>query len=268
MSHGDLPPTKRTVIAASAGGGSFDWGIAEEVAVEVGFNGEAWAVMMATPADVEDLAIGLAMSEDALVDPAHVTAVTVKGYREGVTADIAVEPRHLNTSALRRRALRGVTGCGLCGVETLADAIRAPKRQARPRGMLDLGAVALACRSLSSHQPLNKLTRTTHAAAWCDASGEVLLAREDVGRHNALDKLIGAMAKAGWPAAPGFIAMSSRCSFELVSKAARTPAALLATLSAPTGYALDLARAVGLPLAAMAPDGHVMLFPQGETDAQ
>ncbi len=256
------PLACRYVHARSSAGGDARWGVVEETAVEIGFNGTAWTVMMATPSDLEDLAVGLAFTEGAILDASRIRHVQVDHYREGVTADIRVDDSALDRSALRRRTLAGVTGCGLCGVETLTDALRRPDR---PEGSTTApvvsSAVATALEALHDHQPLNRETRTAHAAAWCDAHGGIVLAREDVGRHNALDKLVGAMVRSGVEPMPGFIAMTSRCSFELVVKAARTSASALATISAPTGAALDLAGALGLALACRSPGGGITWFP-------
>lgn len=255
------PPQSRRVLAEAADGAAMEWGVAEEIAVEIGFNGRAWMVTMATPRDVEDLALGLAFTEGALAGPSGIDDIAVTRCFEGLTADIRIAPERLDQTALRRRALGGVTGCGLCGVETLGDAARAPTTPDGGRPEIALAAAARAFAAFESHQPLNADTKSVHAAAWCAPDGVIALVREDVGRHNALDKLIGAMLRADMAAEPGFIALSSRCAFELVAKAARTRAGLLATLSAPTGRALDLADAVGLPLACRGPGGELIRFP-------
>lgn len=237
------------------------WGIAEETPIEIGFNGHAWAVMMATPQDLEDLALGLAFTEGVLSDPACAEEVLVRSLPEGITADVRVAREHLNEAALRRRALDGMTGCGLCGVERLAEALHRPGATSfANRPAIDVTAIERAFRALRDHQPLNRATRSVHAAAWADLDGGLVTAREDVGRHNALDKLIGALYRGGGMQPEGFVVMSSRCSFELVSKTARTPAGALATVSAPTGYALDLGRAVGLSIATLGPGDVVVRF--------
>jgi len=237
--------THRTVAVS----GDADWGIAEEVPVEIGFNGRAWTVMMATPDDVEDLAIGIALTEQAIADVDRVERVEVKTWPEGLTADIHIPETDLGDDARRRRTLDGRSGCGLCGVETLAEAIRRPAiSSASPTGM-NRDSILRAFDELATNQPLNNATRSVHAAAWCSPEGHVELVREDVGRHNALDKLVGALARSNRLTEDGFIVMSSRCSFELVCKAAMTHASLLATVSAPTGLALDLSQELGLPLA-------------------
>jgi FdhD protein len=246
--------------------GGYNWGIAEEVAVEIGFNGQPWTVMMASPIDIEDLALGLAFTEGLVDTPAAIESIDVRAFPEGQTADISLDPNALKHDAMRQRALDGTTGCGLCGVETLADALRRPTRPDASRPTIAPNAITHAFDQLSAHQPLNTATRSVHAAAWCTPDGDLHLAREDVGRHNALDKLIGALLQADAIAEDGFIIMSSRCSFELVVKAGRTNAALLATLSAPTGLALDLADAVGLKLACRGLDGGITFLGGGDDD--
>ena len=256
-----LPPPSRQ-IALSDGG---VWAIAEETPVEIGFNGRAWTVMMASPADIEDLAVGLALTEGLIEEAGIIEAVEVKTWPEGVTVDIAL-PEDSMSQTPRRRALDGRTGCGLCGVERLADLHRAPEATGQHVEITEQSA-RRALAELSGHQPLNAATRSVHAAAWCAQDGEILLSREDVGRHNALDKLAGALARQGRIGEAGFVLMSSRCSYELVFKAARIGASALATISAPTGLALDLAEAYGLRLFARGPQGAAVSFKSREQAA-
>ncbi len=253
--------SRRTGVSASGQSGA-EWGIAEEVPVEIGFNGKAWTVMMATPADLEDLAVGLALTEGAIRSAEDIERVAVKSWPEGMTADVTASPDALQTDRIRRRALDGRTGCGLCGVERLAELHR-PTLPARPGIDVTDSAIAAAFEALPVAQALNAQTRSVHAAAWCDLDGRILDIREDVGRHNALDKLVGARLRRG-ETTPGFVVLSSRCSFELVFKAARLGAACLATVSAPTGLALDLAAALELPLASRDRQGAAVRFDQGE----
>lgn len=240
-------------------GGKRDWGIAEEVPVEIGFNGTAWTVMMASPADIEELAVGLALTEGAIASGSDVDAVEIRQWPEGITADIHIAPDLLRSGRVRRRSLDGRTGCGLCGIETLAD-LQAPPSELPPGPAITVEAIRAAFAALPAHQTLNRETRSVHGAAWCGTNGSITLVREDIGRHNALDKLAGARLRQGEPIDLGFVVMSSRCSFELVFKAARMRAALLATQSAPTGRALDLARQIGLPIAAAGSHGDIVFF--------
>lgn len=251
--------TSRSIPVYPAGLPASRWGIAEEVPVEIGFNGQAWTVMMASPADIEDLACGLALTEGAIVHGADIERIEVREWPEGITADIILPPARLRQDHIRRRSLDGRTGCGLCGIETLAELQAAPPvPTASPA--IAAAAILSAFTALPALQTLNRETRSVHAAAWCRADGSIVTVREDVGRHNALDKLAGARLRLGEPADPGFVIMSSRCSFELVFKAARLGAAVLATQSAPTGRALDLAVQCGLSIATAGPDGQIVFF--------
>ena len=252
-------PASRLAAVYSTAPGQQHWGIAEEIPVEIGFNGTAWTVMMATPADIEDLAIGLALTEGAVASGRDIDGVDIRQWPEGLTADIQLAPNLLRTERVHRRALDGRTGCGLCGIERLAD-LQAPPPALPPAPAIGAKIIRAALDALPDHQILNRETRSVHAAAWCRLDGSIALVREDVGRHNALDKLAGARLRRGEPDDSGFVVMSSRCSFELVFKAARMRAALLATQSAPTGRALDLAQQLGLPIATAGPQGDMVFF--------
>lgn len=240
------------------------WSLAVETPVEIRFNGVPWTVMLATPADVEDLAVGLALTERRVTNRQAIEAITVSGWLGDVSVDLQVRPDGLHDDG-RSRTLVGKTGCGLCGLESLA-AFRArldeDGRGNAPSEPIADGAIQAAWAALPLQQPLNKTTRSVHAAAWCRPDGEILLVREDVGRHNALDKLIGARERGPKPDAPGFVVMTSRCSYELVYKAAIARAMLLATISAPTTLALTWSETLGVPLAACGPGGQVVRFPQ------
>ncbi len=255
----DSPRPSRTQTVRTMNGGKTEWGIAVEVPVEIGLDSEPWAVMMASPADFEDLAAGFALTEGMVGAFDDIEQIDVKSYPEGWTVDIRLKGGAKPGREKRPRFLEGRTGCGLCGVETLADAIR-PMQPIESGKTPGKGAVARAFGQLDVSQPLNQETRSVHGAAFCDLDGDILLVREDVGRHNALDKLIGALYREGLAGRNGFIVMTSRCSFELVQKAAHMGVALLATVSAPTSLALDLAAAVGLKLVARGPDGALILF--------
>lgn len=223
------------------------------------------AVMMATPADLEDFAVGFLLAEGLVDDLSGVEGVELMQHPQGIVLRITVAPDALRGPVGKGRAMTGVTGCGLCGVDTLEAAVRTPKRvpvQVLPSE----DAVLAAMDALPAQQALNIETRSTHAAAWCDLDGRVLLVREDVGRHNALDKLIGALAQSRHGDAEGFVAMSSRCSFELVQKAAAVGISALVTVSAPTALALRLADRAGMTLMALNRGGGVMTFTPQDSD--
>ena len=239
------------------------WQVPEEVPIAVLFNSRNYAVMMGTPADLEDFATGFALAEGIVARAADIAAILVLPSEQGFAADLSVAESKLNRNRMAKRSLEGRVGCGLCGIEDIKDVIRMPAGLA-PKVALPPQAVARAYEQLPAHQPMNAINRTVHAAAWCSVDGAILLSREDVGRHNALDKLIGALARAGADMTMGFVLMSSRCSFELVQKCAIAGIGALATVSAPTALALSLARQAHLKLAALSQRG-VMIFDEEQT---
>lgn len=285
-----LPPSQRGQPIRTAGS-TGSWQLAVELPVEIGINGEPVAVMLATPADVEELALGFlhtehllhaaqpphgATGDDAHGHDAHGHDVHVDVQLDGIVVDVRVPQARVNTRARALRRLEGRTGCGLCGIESLAALRgRAPEPLGARAAVPDDAALARAFTALPDAQPLNRATHSVHAAAWCAADGTLRLVREDVGRHNALDKLVGARLRAaagGWPEGPGFVLMSSRLSYELVYKAHALGAACLATISAPTSLAVDTAALLGLELACIAgrdADGtpRIARFPAPRTHA-
>jgi FdhD protein len=250
-------PAKGT-LHTLAGDSEIVWQVPEEVPIAVLFNSQNHAVMMGTPADFEDFAIGFAIAEGIVATGADIGGILVLPSEQGYAVDLSVPDDKLNRSRLAKRSLEGRTGCGLCGIEDIRDVIRMPGRSV-PNVPLNPTAVARAYEQLPAHQPMSRINRTVHAAAWCSVDGEILLSREDVGRHNALDKLIGALDRAGTDLRSGFVLMSSRCSFELVQKCAIAGIGALATVSAPTALALSLAAQAHLKLAALSNRG-VMIF--------
>lgn len=224
------------------------WGIAVETPVAITIDDAPWTVMLATPADLADLAIGLAITERIVPHAAAITEVRVSEALGEYTVQLYAAPASVDTNALRARSLPGKSGCGLCGIESLA-ALHNRDTEVHTTTPVHDDAIRHAVGQLAAHQPLNAATRSVHVAAWCTLQGEIVVAREDVGRHNALDKLVGAVRRTGAQRTPGFVLMSSRCSYELVYKALAIDAQLLATVSAPTTMALQWARQLGLPLA-------------------
>lgn len=262
--HASRPTVVQRRLKSAAGSSdTLEWGIAVETAIEIGINGAPWTVMMATPADLEDLATGLALTERFVSDIGAVEHISISNYLEGMVVDLTVPPHAVNESVRNRRSLEGRVGCGLCGIEALAGLPSRPTGTVGSRTPVADEAVRRSFGELSKLQPLNRATHSVHAAAWCRADGSIELIREDVGRHNALDKLIGARIRAGGIEAPGFIAMTSRCSFELVYKAAATSASALATISAPTSLALEWADMLELPLMCRGADDRIVSFAPG-----
>jgi len=240
--------------------------IAVETPIELAFGGAPFAVMMATPRDLGDFAVGFALTEGIVERVDEIRNVEVEAASEGLRLDIALSGERLSAHLARSRAMSGRTGCGLCGLEDLAR-LPGPQRPVQAGAPIAPAAIRAALQGLERAQPLNAQTRAVHGAAWSDRSGAVLLAREDVGRHNALDKLIGALALASIDPSSGFIVLTSRCSFEMVAKAAAFGASTLVSVSAPTSLALERARACGLTLIAIARADQATIFTIAADDA-
>lgn len=232
--------------------------LAEEVPVAIEYNGAGYAVLMATPTDIGDLVQGFSLAErlvsggDALLD------VDVHRTDSGVIARATLPPHRIEGLFDRVRHRASDSSCGLCGIENLEQAIR-PLPRVTTTSLADRAAIFRALEALRDHQPLNAATGAAHAAALVGADGAIRLVREDVGRHNAFDKLIGAMARMGAAWEGGFALLSSRCSYELVEKAALADCPLLVTISAPTRLATERAAAAGLPLVALARSDALLL---------
>jgi FdhD protein len=248
-------PVRGTISTPAGEDVSILWQVPEEVPVAFVYNKRPHAVMMATPADLEDFAVGFSVAEDVIDGASAILSLKVDYLDEGIKLCIAADPKRMSKGRKAKRTIEGRSGCGLCGIEQLANAVRTPRKVSDVGGSIGSEAVAAAFKALRDHQPMNRVNRSVHAAAFCDRDGQILVCREDVGRHNALDKLIGALLRANTDPTSGFVIMSSRCSFELVSKAASIGVPFLATVSAPTALALDLAREAGMRLGARTPDG-------------
>ncbi|KLE34573.1 formate dehydrogenase accessory sulfurtransferase FdhD [Aurantiacibacter luteus] len=218
-----------------------------EVPVALEFNGLSYAVMMATPADLEDFARGFALTEGLAQQPSDVTDIAVAEVEKGWIVRATLTGLGIDKLTERVRTRVAESSCGLCGIENLEAVMRAlPSVPAHDP--LEPAALFAALAALRDHQPLTRDTGAAHAAAFCTPDGTILHAREDVGRHNAMDKLVGALAAAGTDPASGFILSSARCSYEIVEKAVRAGATRLVTISLPTSMAAERARAAGLTL--------------------
>ena len=238
-----------------------DW-LAEEVPVALVFNGISHAVMLASPADLEDFALGFGLTEGLLCDAAELHGIDVAQVSGGIELRLEVSSACLWRLKERRRTLAGRTGCGLCGTDSLAQVRRELPRA--PEVRLAPQALARAQHGMRERQAVQQLTGATHAAAWCALDGSVRLVREDIGRHNALDKLVGAMRRAGLDAAAGFACITSRASFEMVQKSALAGIGALAALSAPTAWAVELAQGCGLALAGFVRDEEFVAYSGAE----
>ena len=231
------------------GGGQQDGSdrVAEEVPVALEYNGISHAVMLATPLDLEDFALGFSLTEEIIDSPADIRDIETVVEARGVTVRLEIASSCFARLKDRRRSLAGRTGCGLCGTESLPEAVRWPA-PLHNEARVSAEAVSRAMLSLRERQPLHEASGATHAAAFSDASGVLRLVREDVGRHNALDKLVGALCSAKLAAAEGFIVVTSRASYEMAGKTVRAGVPLLAAVSGVTGLAIDVAHASGLTL--------------------
>jgi len=241
------------------GGGEGAREVAEETPVALVYDGSTEAVMMATPADLEDFAFGFSLNEGLIAAVDEVQKLDIVPGAHGIEARLWLKPDRGQTVAARRRLRAGPTGCGLCGVESLEDAIRV-------RGRIDADLelspadIMAAVMALAARQPLGRATRAVHAAGlWVPGEGMVAV-REDVGRHNALDKLTGGLARQGSEARRGAVVLTSRVSVEMVQKAVAMGAPVLIAISAPTALALRTAETAGLTVVAVAREDGFEVF--------
>ena len=235
-----------------------------EAPVALEFNGLSYAVMMATPADLRDFALGFALTEGLARQPGDLTDIDVAEVEHGWIVRAQLTGLGIDQLTDRVRARVAESSCGLCGIENL-EAVARPLPQVAAHAPLEATAIFAALAVLRDHQPLTQATGAAHAAAFASLDGVILHAREDVGRHNAMDKLIGALAAAGQDAASGFILSTARCSYEIVEKAVRAGATRLVTVSLPTSLAVERATAAGLDLWTLArPDSVVCVNPNAK----
>lgn len=246
--------------------------VAEELPVALVFNGISHAVMMATPLDLEAFALGFALSEGIVERASDVFDIEAFCAADSAEVQLTVSQQAFMALKGKRRALAGRTGCGVCGIESIALLDLNPARidHAGAATGIVADAVHRAARELPAHQVLMRETGGIHAAAWCDRDGGIIDVFEDVGRHNALDKLIGRLARERTDTRSGFVFLSSRASYELVRKAARLHIPMIATISAPTSLAIDIARQAGIRLLGFCRgDGFVeYVSPTGEAASQ
>jgi len=233
--------------------------VAVEVPVNVVYGTVPYAVMMMTPGDFEDFAVGFSLTEGIALRRADIRRVWVKHEADGLRLMVDLAAERLHWVLARRRAMSGRTSCGVCGIEDLATL---PRTAQRPLSDISLEptAVQRALLALSAHQTLNDATRAVHAAAWAGRTGEIACVREDVGRHNALDKLIGALLTRQTDPAGGFFLVTSRCSYEMVEKAAAFGAGALVAISAPTSLGIERARHHGMMLVGIARPDAMTVF--------
>jgi len=225
--------------------------VPEETPVAFSFAGTTHAVMMASPADFEDFALGFSLTEGIIADPAEIEAIEVEDLGAGVDIQIKLKDRANTRFQARRRRLAGPVGCGLCGIESIEEAMRSVDAVGKSRLTLEADDITRSVRLLSKLQPLHTETGAVHAAGFYVPGKGIVVAREDVGRHNALDKLAGALAKAGIDGSTGAVVVTSRVSVEMVQKTAAIGAAIIMAVSAPTALAIRTADAAGMTLVAL-----------------
>jgi FdhD protein len=230
-----------------------------EVPIALEYCGLGYAVMMASPTNLEDFIIGHAVAEGLVKSFDDVTEINVANVDGGWIVRAQLPDFAREAIYARARTRVSDSSCGLCGVDSINEALR-PLPLVKNTVRISRTAIASALETLSSHQLLNRATGAAHAAAYCSTSGKIEYIREDVGRHNALDKLIGAMGRKKADLTTGFILLSSRCSFELVEKTVRCGGAMLVTISAPTSLAVERAKAAGLTLLSLARSDTVLVI--------
>ena len=240
--------------------------LAEEVPIALVYNGISHAVMLATPQDLEDFALGFSLSEGILDSPADLYGIEISEQANGLALQMEVATSCFQRLKEKRRNMTGRTGCGLCGSESLDQALRLPLSKVKQHTVISHKAISAAIANIAEHQRLQALTGATHASAWMNVQGEVSLLREDVGRHNALDKLIGAMAKK--ECGPGFILTTSRASYEMVQKTVSAGRNILVAISAPTGLAIRMAQQSDLTLIGFAREQSFVIYSHAEAIAE
>ena len=237
--------------------------VPEETPVALTYNGGTYAVMMATPADLKDFAVGFSLSEGIVRSPHEILSLDMIELDDGIELRMWLEPATAARISERRRQIAGPTGCGLCGIDSIAEAVRPAAIVA---GGLRVSAsdITTAMQSLPAFQDLHNETRAVHAAAFWAPSHGIIALREDVGRHNALDKLAGAVAREGIAADRGMVLLTSRVSVELVQKTAAMGATVMVAVSAPTALAVRMAEAAGITLIAVARSDGFEIFTHPE----
>ena len=236
--------------------------VIEEEAIALAFNGISYAVMMATPIDLEAFITGFAFTEGIINNPSDIFSIDINHHSKGIEVNATLNQRQFNRLKQRRKNLQGTSGCGLCGIESLSMLERdIPALQTSSTLFSD--SVQRALQQLHHQQPLQQLTGGAHAANWCNSSGDILYSFEDIGRHNALDKLIGHLLKSE-TRREGFVLMTSRISFELVQKAAVWGAPVIVGISAPTSKAIKEASEKGMGLIAFSRPDRQVVYSHGK----
>ena len=233
--------------------------VAGECATAILYNGESFAVMMTTPDHLDDFAVGFTLAERIVEDVGEILDVEVDDVVLGVEIRLTIQPSRMTTLQERRRSITAGTSCGMCGILSIERALRVLPTLP-PSPPIEASMVQRALSALPDRQSVNRDTGAAHAAAFASQQGDVLLVREDVGRHNALDKLTGAMARSGLHPTDGFLLLTSRCSTEMIQKAAIAGFPVVAAISAPTTLAVELADSAGMTLIGFARPGGFNIY--------
>lgn len=242
-------------------GRNADWMLAEEQPIAIRINGEIYAVMLATPLNLEDFARGFCLSEGLIKSTNAISSIALKRVRDGYEVRITISDQAYDRIQIidKRRRLAGASGCGICGLTSLSHVVEElPKIENELQ--VSVSAINQAKQNLEQHTPLNGVNFSVHAAAFANEQGEILLVREDVGRHNALDKLFGALAAGGIDAGSGFIIITSRFAYELAQKCIRLRVPIVVAISAPTSMAVEIAIKADMSFAAFSGEDNLMIF--------
>ena len=247
--HGRAAPTSAEANVQS-GDADKTWRVPEETPVAFVYNRRNYAVMLATPMDMEDYTVGFSLSERVVDGLADISKVDIHQTEQGIELHISISQEALERLDVRqqRRNLVGRAGCGVCGLENADAFFETLPKVGETKLRVSQEALLSALHSLSEHQTLNNDTRTVHGAAWASLDGRISLVREDIGRHNALDKLLGALERSSVDLSDGFVLMSSRCSYEIIEKAARLGVRAVAVVSGPTAFAIRKANEANIAL--------------------
>jgi len=233
--------------------------VANEVPIALEYNCSTYAVMMATPADLEDFALGFSFSEGLIQQKEDLIGFHINHHNDAIILEMELTPERFKRIETHQRKHTVASGCGLCGKDSI-DEIMRPLSPLKGGPTISGDVVQKALKALPDLQPLNKICGALHAAAFVSAEGDILMVREDIGRHNALDKLIGWLIKNAIDPKSGFVLMTSRCSYELVHKAIHAGITFLATISAPSAMAITLAQKANLTVLALVRDDAMQIY--------
>lgn len=234
--------------------------VPEETAIALSYDGSTHAVMMGTPHDLMDFAYGFSLTEGVIQRPEDIASIEIVPAGEGIDIQIRLAIEAAEALGVRRRSMAGPVGCGLCGIESIEQALRPPRVVSPMKQAFKPDLVTSALQAIQAHQPLHGQTHAVHAAGYFTPDTGLAFVREDVGRHNALDKLAGALLRAGHPSSAGVVVVTSRVSVEMVQKTAAIGCPLLIAISAPTALAIRIANEAGIALVAVARGGEFELF--------